>query len=150
MRLRVPTKLGDSLPGLASKYLGSASNFREIAKLNKLNVLEALPANLPIQIPDPDEIIGKVQPILGEVSTTINAAVDQAEGFLDKVDGLGVSELQGYTKVARDALGEVNGVLGKAESLLGKKLKGFKLGGDQAGRRYQDGKVLRLVDWLLQ
>lgn len=150
MRLRVPTKLGDSLPALASKYLGNPGNFREIAKLNGLNVLEKLPLNLPIEIPDPEELIGKVQPILGEVSTTINAAVDEVEGFLDKVDSFGGGELQGYTKVARDALGEVNGVLGKAESLLGKGLKGFKLGGKESGRNYQQGKVLRLVDWLLQ
>lgn len=122
----------EDLGTFAARALGDPSRFREIADLNGLNPLEALTGGTLLEVPNPEELLAQIEPQLQSVATGVESALQQATTTLEQV--------RGYTQVARNAVGDVNGILGQVDSQLDQVLGTV--------RQYQ-GQAPHLVDWLL-
>lgn len=140
---QLTTSGGETLGGLAQRYLGDVSRFRDIADINDLSVFEDILGDQNLDIPL-KQAFSRAQPAFTKLSETLNAAQGKAAEYLssaqDIASQVGIEIPEGYTKAAMDALGEVNGVLGEVESIFD---KGLTNGVPYGGRA-------RVVDWLLR
>lgn len=142
MTVYVP-QLGDSLSTIAARELGDWRQWRTILEQNpSLNPLQSLPWDEQITLPDPNTLQSQVQPVLGEISSAIATGGQQVVSVLQTIESI-IPGAAGYSKVAQEALAEVNGVLGQVSSALTQ--KGKNLGN---GNRSYDG-TPKLIDWLL-
>ena len=71
----------DSLAGLAEKYLGSVSNFRELASFNNLDLFKPL-IGQSLKIPSVDQVASMVS---AQISS-INASNPLNEGIMKDLD----------------------------------------------------------------
>jgi hypothetical protein len=118
----------------ALEAFGDPTRWREIADLNKLNVLKT-PDFAQLELPGKDELSlqAQAQPLLTSVANGLNGAGQIASKISP--------QLGGYVAEAQRLLGQVNGVLGKAESVYNKAQQIAKT------RDYKE--AIKLVDWLL-
>ena len=136
---------GENLALLSARiFNGDPLRFPEILDLNpNLDVFWDLAQEANIDIPTPDQIFNYAQPALtsiGQALQEVNGFTEQATNAINQVAGQLPPELQGYAKEALDIVGEVNGIVGEAQTVLTNAT-------DQL-RQYQ-GKAVKLVPWLL-
>jgi hypothetical protein len=115
----------------AMEAFDDPTRWRELAELNDLDVLSDSPEQ--IELPAKSDVFKSVQPLLASVADGLNGA--------STIVGQIAPQLTGYVAEAQRLLGEVNGVLGKVESVYTQAQTAVKT------RNYQE--AVRLVDWLL-
>lgn len=144
MPFKAPVLSGDSLQSLAQKHLGDASKWRDVANLDSLNPLEALPIGKEINIPTKAEVFKMAAPALQAIGTGLNGEPGQLiSNFLDQAQGE-IAKALNVIPQAQALLGEINGVLGDVQSVVDRE-KIDELLGD---RGYSQ-QVNRIIDWLL-
>jgi hypothetical protein len=137
---------GENLSQLADRILDDPLRFTELLDLNPgLDVFGGLTQELSLEIPEASQILNYAAPVFGSVAQALNSA----DGFLDQVEGVIVNavddlppqpQLQGYAKEALELVGELNGVVGQAQSIVKE--------GQEKLRQYE-GQAVKLVPWLL-
>lgn len=155
---------GDSLVNLAERYLGNSDSWTSLADINAIDPTSDEPLQIGdvLSVPQVQDILQSqsqrlLTPIaatakkhLGKLSGVLNQVsghVDTASSIVGAVDGVLPlpDEFKGYTEVAQNAIAEVNGVLGQAESGLSGLFDSLSLGGENGYRQ-----PVSLVDWLLE
>jgi hypothetical protein len=159
----IVTGAGQSIASLASIHLKDPTYFRAIAEENDWNPIadSPLPLNIAAKIPTLSEIAPLAQSKLAQAENTVAAIkgkVQQVGGLTGQVSGQVANTInsldkslptqyRGYTKIALDAIADVNGAIGEVESTLVSTLDKFDKSISNA-RKYSDERV-RLVNWLL-
>lgn len=142
--MTIITKESDSLNLVAARVFGGdVSRFGEILDLNPdLDVFADLAPAVPLEIPTQEQIENYAQPVL----TRIADSAAGARGFLgtvqqtiNQVSGSLPSELQGYASEVLDLVGEANGVLDEAETIIEQATDKLRTYGNQTN----------LISWLL-
>lgn len=147
----ITVKPGDALNAIAARVFPSedVSRFTEILDQiddpgQALNTLFGdLTQGSSLQLPSVDQIENFAQPVLSKVASSLGGAkgfLDQATEAINSVSGKLPPELQGYAAEALKVVGEANGVLSQAETILG--------GAEDKLRSYS-GQVTNLIPWLL-
>ncbi len=136
---------GENLSLLASRvFNGDALRFTEILDLNPdLDVFGELKQELKLNIPSTDQIFNYAQPALtsvGQALQQVNGFADQATNAINQISGKLPPQLQGYAKEAIALVGEINGIAGKAQTVLD---------GAESKLREYEGQAVKLVPWLL-
>ena len=135
---------GENLSQLSDRLFGDPLRFTEVLDLNPdLDVFGNLAQETSLEVPEAAQILNYAAPVFGSVSKALN----QADGFLDQVEGAIVNiaddlppQFQGYAKEALELVGELNGVVGQAQSIVAQ--------GQDKLRQYE-GQAVKLVPWLL-
>ena len=129
---------GETLSQLADRiFNGDVLRFTEILDSNpNIDVFEELSEGLRVEIPEVSQILNYAKPQLSAVSETITGVSNTVNAVVEKLP----PQLQGYAKEAVELLGEINGVVGKAESILN--------GAEEQINKYGDNPV-KVVQWLL-
>jgi hypothetical protein len=128
-------KAGDTLSSFAADvFNGDWERFPEIVALNPdFDPLKGITTGAEILLPEVDQIFNFANRELSQITSSISAA----SGV---VQGLNIPFLSGYADKALSLVGEVNGAIGKAESVYRKIVAG--------GRDYKG--IVNLVPWLLE
>lgn len=132
---------GEDLAQLTARLFdGDPLRFTEVLDLNPdLDVFADLEQETTLEVPEPSQIMRYAQPVFGSVAQTLNEVSGVADQVTGAIDAL-PPELQGYAKEALEFVGEINGVTGKAKTVLEDA---------QNQLRKYDGQVTKLVPWLL-
>jgi hypothetical protein len=135
---------GETISSLADRIFDDPLRFPEIFDKNPgLDIFGDLVQGQSINIPEPSQILRYAEPVFGSVSQALGQGeqlVEKASALITEYGGKLPPELQGYAKEAIEAVGQVNGAIGKAQSILKE--------GQSSLRKY-DGQAVRLVPWLL-
>lgn len=129
---------GETISQLADRiFNGDVLRFTEMLDLNPdVDIFDELIEGARVEIPDASQILNYAKPQLSAVSETITGASQTVSAVTEKLP----PQLQGYAKEAINLLGEINGVVGKAESVLN--------GAEAQLNKYGD-KPVKVVQWLL-
>ncbi|MBD2060515.1 LysM peptidoglycan-binding domain-containing protein [Oculatella sp. FACHB-28] len=76
---RIELSAADSLDNLAHRYLGNASNFREIADLNNIDIFSELPVGQVINIPSIEQVEEIVRERLAQISNTVSSELEELD-----------------------------------------------------------------------
>jgi hypothetical protein len=142
------TSVGDTLFGMAAKYLGDTSYFRNLCDINGFNPLAStpLPGNVMARVPN----IKDVAPIVAKkiinssgVAGTVGRAISEISSGIEKLEKM-PDEYSGYPKIAIQEFKNINGVeeMGEVLSTLSEGIKLARTG-------TYSKKVRNLTDWLL-
>lgn len=142
-------KPGDTFASIAARIFPNAevSRFTELLDANPdLDLFSDLIEGTELQLPSTAQIESRVQPVLTKIASSLGGAkgyLGQAESVINAVSGVLPESLQGYAKEALNIVGEANGVIDNAETILGDVQSA--VGGDRA----YGGQGVQLVSWLL-
>lgn len=136
---------GENLSLLASRvFNGDVLRFTELLDLNPdLDVFGELQQELNVEIPSTEQIFNYAKPALtsvGQALQQVNGLTSQVSNAIEQFSGQLPPQLQGYAKEALEIVGEINGIAGKAQTVLD--------GAENKLREYE-GQAVKLVPWLL-